>query len=75
MASFTASLLPNPFRPGTASHTIAERLAKRAQQPLRELVKGLDIASPYALLHTHLKPAYAQRKQKLVVRRGVVTLQ
>lgn len=74
MACFTASLLPNPFKPGTASYVIAERLKRKPQQPLRELFQGLDVASPYNLLHSHVKPVYARRSQKLVIQRGQVTL-
>lgn len=75
MVIFSPSLLPNPFTPGTASHTIAERLKTKPTWPLRELVNGLDIANPYHLLQGHVKRAYANRRQVLRVRRGVVTLQ
>lgn len=75
MVVFSPSLLPNPFKPGTASHTIAERLKTKPTWPLRELVAGLDVVSPYNLLRAHVVPAYAKRRQVLRVRRGVVTLQ
>lgn len=75
MVVFTPSLLPNPFKEGTASYTIAERLKAKPQWPFRELVAGLDILDPYRLLQGHMKAAYAKRHQVLKVRRGLVVLQ
>lgn len=75
MGLFSPSLLPNPFREGSASHTIAERLKRKPQWALHELVAGLDVANPYCLLSNHVKPVYKRRRQNLVMRRGVVTLQ
>lgn len=75
MSLFTPLLLPNPFKEGTASHTIAERLKAKPEWPLRELVAGLDITDPYRLLQGYIKLAYAKRRQTLLIRRGRVRLQ
>lgn len=75
MVRFSPSLLPNPFRKGSAAHTIAERLNANPRWPLHELVAGLDVASPYDLIRNHVRPAYAHRRQRLVLRRGLVVLE
>lgn len=74
MATYTTSLLPNPFRAGSALFEIAERLKRKPRQRFGDLVAGLDIADPYHLLR-YAQRVYARRRQRLTVSRGRVVLQ
>jgi len=70
---FTPSLLPNPFQPCTALHTVAERLAAHPVCDVHTLMDGLDILDTGSLLR-YARAVYAKRGQQLRIKGGRVSL-